>query len=104
MIILSNDLWSLALLLTISGFGQGMIYPLIMNLISYKARDKNSAKPFSYFQAVMSGGRMTGSLIFGLTAIVYLNFGIIFMIVYEVFTYIQFTINWKYNSLKQHKK
>jgi hypothetical protein len=75
-----------------------------MNLISYKARDKNSAKPFSYFQAVMSGGRMTGSLIFGLTAIVFLNFGIFFMIVYDVFTYVQFSINWKYNSQEQQKK
>ncbi len=98
LIMLSNDLWSLALLLTISGFGQGMIYPLIMNLISYKARDKNSAKPFSYFQAIMSSGRMTGSLMIGLTSTVFLNLGVVIILVYEILTYIQFNINWKYTS------
>lgn len=98
LILLSNNLLSLALLLLISGFAQGMIYALLMNLISYKARDKNSAKPFSYFQAMMSSGRMTGSLIFGLTATVFLNLGILILILYVIFTFIQFILNWKYSS------
>ncbi|MHA1884467.1 MAG: MFS transporter [Promethearchaeota archaeon] len=95
LISLSDNLLSLALLLAISGFGQGMIYALIMSLISYKARDKNSAKPFSYFQVMMSGGRMMGSLIFGLTSTVFLNLGIIILIFYEIVAFIQFSINWK---------
>ncbi|MHA2287258.1 MAG: MFS transporter [Promethearchaeota archaeon] len=100
LIILSNELWSLAVLLSITGIGQGMIYALIMSLVSYKAKDKNSAKPFSYFQAIMSGGRMTGSLIFGLTATIFLNLGIILLIIYVIFTFIQFTITRKYTSRK----
>ena len=98
LISLSNNLLSLALLLAISGFGQGMIYALIMNLISYKARDKNSAKPFSYFQVMMSGGRMMGSLIFGISSAVFLNLGVYILILYEIGTSVQFTINWKRTS------
>ena len=98
LIILSNDLWTLALLLSISGFAQGMIYVLMMNLISYRARDKNSAKPFSYFQAMMSSGRMTGSLYFGLTTTIFLNLGVIFLILYIALNFIQFNMNLKYAS------
>jgi hypothetical protein len=101
LISLSDSLLSLALLLAISGFGQGMIYALIMGLISYKARDKNSAKPFSYFQVMMSGGRMMGSLIFGLSSAVFLNLGLYILILYEIGTLVQYTINWKYTSRGQ---
>jgi Na+/melibiose symporter-like transporter len=95
LISISNNLLPLALLLAISGFGQGMIYALIMSLISYKARDRNSAKPFSYFQVMMSSGRMMGSLIFGLRSAVFLNLGLYILILYEILTFIQFGINWR---------
>jgi len=103
-ILLSNDLWSLSLFFLISGFGQGIIYSLIMKLISYKAKIRESAKPFSYFQAMMSSGRMIGSLIFGLTTAIFLNLGIILLIIYDIAALIQFTLLNKNSRGKENEK
>ena len=102
-ILFGNNLWSIALLLSISGFAQGAIYALIMKLISYKADKQESARPFSYFQAIMSGGRMMGSIMFGLTAAISLSLGIYILIAYTSFSFVQFILSLKFstNALKK---
>ncbi len=88
--IFSNDLWTISLLFLMTGIGQGAIYAFVMKLIAYKAGIQKSARPFAFFQTIMSSGRMVGALLFGFTATISFNLGIFILIIYDLFSLIQF--------------
>jgi len=74
-----------------SGFCQGSIYALGMALISLKAQQQNSARPYTFFQATMSGGRMTGLWLVGLFLAGNLVYGGLYLIIaYSFFAWFQF--------------
>jgi hypothetical protein len=68
-------------IILISGFCQGSIYALGMVLISLKAQEQNSARPYTFFQATMSGGRMTGPWLVGFFIDGIVIYGGLFLIV-----------------------
>lgn len=99
LLIFSESLWSIAIIMTISGFVQGIIYALNMKLTSYKAREMNSSKPFSYFQSMMSAGRMIGPPIIGFGALISISLGISILVAYDLMTWIVFLLNIRKESL-----
>lgn len=86
----SNHLILVIMLLILSGFAQGAIYALNMNLTAMKAADSKSSKPFAFFQASMSGGRTLGPLIIGFTAAISFNVGVMILFIYEIFALLVF--------------
>ncbi len=94
-LILSDTLSWIILLFIITGIGQGIIYTSTMKIISYKAKKQESARAFSFFQTMMSSGRMAGSLLYGLMATISLNLGIYFLLFYDLVAGIQFILTIK---------
>jgi hypothetical protein len=92
-LIFLEDIWSIAIAMAISGFVQGIIYALNMKLTSYKAKEMKSAKPFSYFQSMMSAGRMIGPPIIGFGAMISISIGISILVIYDGITLVLFIIN-----------
>ena len=102
LMIVSNSILTISLLFLLSGIGQGIIYVLVMKLVSYKAKKQKSARPFSFFQTMMSGGRFIGILLFGLSVTISFDIGVIILIIYNIFALIQFLIITQY-ILKKNK-
>ena len=90
--IFANKIYILIIIMIVSGTAQGCIYALGMKIMSIKASKMNSSKPFTYFQATMSGGRMLGPLIIGFTSTISVYFGILILIVFDIVSIIQFVV------------
>ncbi|MBD3350617.1 MAG: MFS transporter [Candidatus Lokiarchaeota archaeon] len=96
-ILFTANVLFMALLLIISGFGQGIIYTLNMKIMSYKAQTLDTSRPFALFQSMMSTGRILGPIIIGVGALINVNVGVLLLVLYDLtillifiyFTYFQ---------------
>jgi MFS family permease len=70
-------------LMIFSGFFQGMIYAIGMRMMSFKAQQQQSARPYAIFQATMGSGRMLGQVNIGVAANFSANLGTYILVIYD---------------------
>jgi hypothetical protein len=86
-----------------AGVFQGSLYAIGMIMMTQKAQISQSARPYSYFQAAMSGGRMIGPWIIGLGSLISLYGGMWFLFIYDLIVsvlLIKTILNTKLNDSK----
>jgi MFS family permease len=82
-IIWAQNVWLIILFIVFSGGFQGLVYVMCMGLMTTQSEYQKSAKPFSFFQAIMGSGRMLGQVIIGMTASISLNTGLWGLLIYD---------------------
>ncbi|MHA1342296.1 MAG: MFS transporter [Promethearchaeota archaeon] len=90
LMLFAENLILIMLLLIISGTFQGAIYSLNMKITSLKAKQQQTSKPFSYFQSMMSSGRLLGPILIGFGTLISTDFGLIFLLLYDIVSIFNF--------------